>query len=299
MHFGQLLTAMITPFSRDGSIDKEGTYSLIQHLANTGTDTLVINGTTAEAPVLTAAERKEMLALAIQAADKRMNVIAGVGSNNTTHSIEMAKEAEALGADGIMVVTPYYNKPSQEGIYQHMLQVATAVSLPVMLYNVPGRTGANMSVETTIRLSLVPNIVALKEASGDVDKVTEIVAQTADHFLVYSGDDSLTLPMMAVGATGVVSVASHIVGSEMKEMMTALTSGNLKHAQTIHHSLYPIMTGLFMAPNPTAVKAALTAFQLPAGSVRLPLIPLTDDEETRLYHLLEPFLPQTTLYANS
>ncbi|RQW20412.1 4-hydroxy-tetrahydrodipicolinate synthase [Bacillus sp. C1-1] len=298
MHFGQLLTAMITPFSQDGSIDKEGTFSLIQHLASTGTDTLVVNGTTAESPVLTASERKDMLKLAIQASTKQMKVIAGVGSNSTAHTIELAKEAEALGADGIMVVTPYYNKPSQEGIYQHMLQVATAVSLPVMLYNVPGRTGADMSVETAIRLSLIPNIVALKEASGDVDKVTEIVSQTTDHFQVYSGDDSLTLPMMAVGATGVVSVASHIVGLEMKEMMQALHDGEFQHAKTIHQRIYPVMKGLFMAPNPTAVKAALTAFNLPAGSVRLPLIPLTDEENHALHVLLQPFLPQTTLYAN-
>ncbi|WDF03493.1 4-hydroxy-tetrahydrodipicolinate synthase [Shouchella hunanensis] len=298
MHFGQLLTAMITPFSQDGSIDKEGTYSLIQHLANTGTDTLVVNGTTAESPVLTASERKDMLKLAIQATNKQMKVIAGVGSNNTAHTIELAKEAEALGADGIMVVTPYYNKPSQEGIYQHMLQVATAVSLPVMLYNVPGRTGADMSVDTAIRLSLIPNIVALKEASGDVDKVTEIVSQTTDHFQVYSGDDSLTLPMMAVGATGVVSVASHIVGREMKEMIYALHHGEFQRAKAIHQSIYPVMKGLFMAPNPTAVKAALTAFNLPAGSVRLPLIPLTDEEHHALHVLLQPFLPQTTLYAN-
>lgn len=294
MNFGQLMTAMITPFTNEGKLDLKGTIDLIDHLYQTGTDTIVINGTTAEVPTLTNEEKRTMLETAIQHAEGKMKVIAGVGSNNTASSIELAKEAAQLGADGIMVVAPYYNKPSQEGLYQHMLQIADSVSLPVMLYNVPGRTGVDMSIETTIRLATHPNIFAIKEASANLDKVSALIHQAPADFIVYSGDDSLTLPMLAVGAAGVVSVASHIIGSEMKQMIQAFEAGQTKQAAAHHSKLFPVMHAMFMAPNPAPVKAALQAYGLPSGGVRLPLIELTDMEKSVLQPIIEPFVPQTT-----
>ncbi|WP_054711975.1 4-hydroxy-tetrahydrodipicolinate synthase [Bacillus sp. JCM 19041] len=293
MNFGQIVTAMIAPFSEDGSLDLQATTTLIDHLHHNHTDTLVVNGTTGEAPVLTAEEKKQLLQTAIAHSKGRMNVIAGVGSNNTQQSIELAKEAEALGADGIMVVVPYYNKPSQEGIYQHMVQIADAVSLPVMLYNVPGRTGVDMSVETTLRLATHRNVFAIKEASGSMDKVSAIIRQSPPHFSVYSGDDSLTLPMLSLGAKGVVSVASHIIGTEMKQMISAFESGDVKLAASMQSELFPVMQALFMAPNPTPVKAALKTFGIPCGGVRLPLVPLTELENSALQSVISPFVPHS------
>ncbi|GAF14429.1 dihydrodipicolinate synthase [Bacillus sp. JCM 19045] len=294
MNFGQLMTAMITPFTNDGKLDITGTMNLIDHLYETGTDTLVINGTTAEVPTLTNEEKRSMLQTAIQHASGKMKVIAGVGSNNTALSVELAQEAYQLGADGIMVVAPYYNKPSQEGLYQHMMQVADATPLPVMLYNVPGRTGVDMSIETTLRFATHSNVFAIKEASADVDKISALIHQAPADFLVYSGDDSLTLPILAVGGAGVVSVASHIVGSEMKQMIAAFESGQIKQAAAQHSKLFPVMQAMFMAPSPAPVKAALEAYGLPSGAVRLPLLALTDVEKSVLQPIIAPFVPQTT-----
>ncbi len=212
----------------------------------------------------------------------RVPVIAGTGSNNTKDSIKLTKKAEEAGVDCVMLVTPYYNKPSQEGMYRHFKAIAEETSLPVMLYNVPGRTVASLAPETAIRLAEIPNISAIKEASGDLDAITKIIAETPEDFYVYSGDDGLTLPILAVGGRGVVSVASHIVGSDMQQMIKNYTNGQTATAALIHQKLLPIMKELFKAPNPAPVKTALQLKGLDVGSVRLPLIPLNEDERLSL-----------------
>lgn len=190
----------------------------------------------------------------------------------------MTKEATAIGVDGIMLVAPYYNKPSQEGMYQHFSTIAESTALPVMLYNIPGRSVVNMELETIVRLSEIPNIVSVKEASGDLDKVSEIISHTSGNFTVYSGDDSLTLPTLAVGGTGIVSVASHIIGNEMQEMVKLFKNGDVDEASAMHRHILPVMKGLFSAPSPTPVKEALNHIGIPVGGVRLPLVPLTELE---------------------
>lgn len=292
MDFGYLMTAMVTPFTNENALDVNGIRTLIHHLANNGTDTVVIHGTTGEAPTLTLEEKQTLLSVAVEeAANANIKVIAGIGANSTQQAVQMAQLAEQTGADGLMVVVPYYNKPSQEGIYQHIAQVAQSTPLPVLLYNVPGRTGADMSAETALRLAEIDQVFAIKEASGNIDKVTEILRLAPEGFSVYSGDDSLTLPMMAVGAKGVVSVASHIVGREMKQMIDAFASGELQLAASIHHKLFPVMKAMFMAPSPAPVKEALARYRLPSGGVRLPLIGLNEAENMELTAVLEPFLP--------
>ncbi|WMM31856.1 4-hydroxy-tetrahydrodipicolinate synthase [Shouchella clausii] len=292
MDFGYLMTAMVTPFTNENALDVNGIRTLIHHLANNGTDTVVIHGTTGEAPTLTLEEKQTLLSVAVEeAANANIKVIAGIGANSTQQAVQMAQLAEQTGADGLMVVVPYYNKPSQEGIYQHIAQVAQSTPLPVLLYNVPGRTGADMSAETALRLAEIDQVFAIKEASGNIDKVTEILRLAPEGFSVYSGDDSLTLPMMAVGAKGVVSVASHIVGREMKQMIDAFASGELQLAASIHHKLFPVMKAMFMAPSPAPVKTALARYRLPGGGVRLPLIGLNEAENMELAAVLEPFLP--------
>ncbi|MCM3381837.1 4-hydroxy-tetrahydrodipicolinate synthase [Shouchella rhizosphaerae] len=292
MDFGYLMTAMVTPFTNENALDVNGIRTLIHHLANNGTDTVVIHGTTGEAPTLTLEEKQTLLSVAVEeAANANIKVIAGIGANSTQQAVQMAQLAEQTGAVGLMVVVPYYNKPSQEGIYQHIAQVAQSTPLPVLLYNVPGRTGADMSAETALRLAEIDQVFAIKEASGNIDKVTEILRLAPEGFSVYSGDDSLTLPMMAVGAKGVVSVASHIVGREMKQMIDAFASGELQLAASIHHKLFPVMKAMFMAPSPAPVKEALARYRLPGGGVRLPLIGLNEAENMELTAVLEPFLP--------
>ncbi|XOQ16194.1 MAG: 4-hydroxy-tetrahydrodipicolinate synthase [Shouchella clausii] len=295
MDFGYLMTAMVTPFTNENALDVNGIRTLINHLAKNGTDTVVIHGTTGEAPTLTLEEKQTLLSVAVEeAVNANIKVIAGIGANSTQQAVQMAQAAEQTGADGLMVVVPYYNKPSQEGIYQHIAQVAQSTPLPVMLYNVPGRTGADMSAETALRLAAIDQVFAIKEASGNIDKVTEILRLAPEGFSVYSGDDSLTLPMMAVGAKGVVSVASHIVGREMKQMIDAFATGELQLAASIHHKLFPVMKAMFMAPSPAPVKEALARYRLPGGGVRLPLIGLNEAESIELEAVLEPFLPITS-----
>jgi len=285
--FGRILTAMITPFKEDGSLDLDGAKVLARELVESGSDGLVVAGTTGESPTLSHEEKLALFRAVKEAVGEQAAVIAGTGSNNTAASAELTAEAASCGVDGVMLVVPYYNKPSQEGLYQHFLACAKATSLPVMLYNVPGRTGANLLPETVARLSRVENIVALKEASGNFDQVSEILRQVPEHFRVYSGDDSLTLPLVALGAYGVVSVASHLVGRELKAMVEALVAGRLAEAQAIHLGLFPLFKALFMAPNPVPVKAALSLLGRPAGKPRLPLVGLAAKEEAELRRVLE------------
>ncbi|MEN1966709.1 4-hydroxy-tetrahydrodipicolinate synthase [Lentibacillus sp. N15] len=286
MYFGQVLTAMVTPFNANGEVDYEATSTLVQHLITNGSDGLVVAGTTGESPTLTTEEKLALFKCVVKAADGRVPVIAGTGSNNTSASIHLTKQAEKTGVDGIMLVTPYYNKPSQEGLYQHFKTIAESTPLPVMLYNIPGRSVVSMSAETIIRLSKVDNIVSLKDAGGNLNDSTTIIQETADDFSVYSGDDGMALPMLAIGGTGVISVASHIIGNEMQKMIHDYKFGNVQQAAEMHRELLPIMTALFQAPSPTPVKAALNLAGVPVGGVRLPLVPLNEEEMNDLQHVL-------------
>ncbi|MFB3171270.1 4-hydroxy-tetrahydrodipicolinate synthase [Neobacillus sp. 179-C4.2 HS] len=286
MIFGQVLTAMVTPFDQHGEIDYHAARTLVNYLIDNGTDGLVVAGTTGESPTLTTEEKISLFKFVVEVAAGRVPVIAGTGSNNTRASISLTKQAEEAGVDGIMLVAPYYNKPSQEGLFQHFKAIAEATSLPVMLYNIPGRCAVNISVETIVRLSEINNIVAVKEASGNLDAMAEIINRTPDTFTLYSGDDGLTLPVLAIGGAGVVSVASHVIGNQMQEMVTLFKNGRVQEAAVLHRSLLPIMKALFMAPNPTPVKAALNMQGVQVGDVRLPMIPLNDDEKSALQKVL-------------
>ncbi|MDF1510442.1 4-hydroxy-tetrahydrodipicolinate synthase [Robertmurraya sp. DFI.2.37] len=284
--FGRVSTAMVTPFDNKGHIDFAKTTQLINYLIENGTDSLVVAGTTGESPTLTKEEKIALFQHVVKIVDKRVPVIAGTGSNNTYASIELTKKAEQLGVNGIMVVAPYYNKPNQEGLYQHFKEIAEATTLPVMVYNIPSRSVVNILPETIIRLAEVSNIVAVKEASGDLNAMTKIIANTPEDFLLYSGDDGIALPVLAIGGTGVVSVASHIIGKEMQEMVHAFLNGEHRRAAELHQVLLPMMEGLFKAPSPVPVKTALQLKGLNVGSVRLPLVPLTEQERNALIALL-------------
>lgn len=286
MHFGHVLTAMVTPFDYNNEIDFDMMTTLIEHLIANGTEGLVVTGTTGESAVLTMEEMEKIYLHVVATVNKRIPVLAGTGTNDTEKSIMLTKVAENCGVDGIMLVAPYYNRPNQAGLYEHFKQIANSTTLPIMLYNIPSRCSVHIDAETIIRLSTIENIIAVKEASGSLDQVTTIVANTAPDFYVYCGDDSMTLPMMAVGAIGIVSVAAHIIGNEINEMVTAFLNGDTKRATMIHLRNYPIMTGLFMAPSPAPVKAALKIRGIDVGSVRLPLVDLTETELTTLKQII-------------
>ncbi|WP_156292080.1 4-hydroxy-tetrahydrodipicolinate synthase [Oceanobacillus salinisoli] len=289
MYFGNVLTAMVTPFEQGGEIDFEATRGLVNYLIANGSDGLVVAGTTGESPTLTHNEKLDLFKFVVEVVGGRVPVIAGTGSNNTKESIELTMEATEIGVDGIMLVAPYYNKPSQEGMYQHFRAIAESTKLPVMLYNIPGRSVVNMEPSTIIRLSQVENIVSVKEASGDLDSVAEIISNTPDDFSVYTGEDSLTLPTLAVGGTGVVSVVSHIIGNEMQDMVTSFRKGEVSYAAGIHRHILPIMKALFAAPSPTPVKEALNHIGVQVGGVRLPLVPLNDTERAALYQVINVY----------
>ncbi|GMK42278.1 4-hydroxy-tetrahydrodipicolinate synthase [Paenibacillus sp. CCS19] len=286
MDFGRLITAMATPFDAEGAIDWETTGRLIDYLIEEQqSDSLVISGTTGESPTLTEAEKEKLFRFAVERAGGRVKIIAGTGSNDTAHTIHLTRIAEASGADGILLVAPYYNKPSQEGLYQHFKAVAEATKLPIMLYNVPSRTGICMTTATTLRLAEIPNIVATKDCAP-LDQLTEIAAAAPDHFRVYSGDDSVALPAIAVGAYGIVSVASHIIGGSMKKMINAYLEGDVRTAAELHAQSMPIFKGLFNHPSPAPLKYALALKGLSVGGVRLPLVALTEAEGEYLRQLV-------------
>lgn len=287
MNFGSVLTAMVTPFNAEGNIDYEQTTVLIEYLLNHGTQGLVVAGTTGESPTLTEDEKVNLFTHVVQVVNKRVPVIAGTGSNNTQSSIALTKKTENCGVDGIMLVAPYYNKPNQTGMYEHFKAVAGVTSLPIILYDIPGRSVVTISAETIIKLSKLDNIVSVKAASGDLDQIAEIIEQTDDDFTVYSGEDGVTLPMLAIGATGVISVASHIIGNDLNEMIQAFHHGEVKKAASIHRRMLPVMNALFKAPSPAPVKAALQMKGIDTGSVRLPLVPLSETEQQQLKQYID------------
>lgn len=267
--WGRLITAMVTPFDENLNVDYDAAVLLAKKLEGEGNTALVITGTTGEAPTLTTEEKINLYKIIKASVD--IPIIAGVGTNNTFTSIENAREAKKAGVDGLLVVTPYYNKPDQDSLYCHFKEIAEAVELPIMLYNVPGRTGCNILPETVEKLSQIRNIVALKEAGGNITQFAEIIKRVPDDFLIYSGDDGLLLPAMSIGCYGVVSVASHVVGSEMKEMIEAFVFNNTEKAKEIHLRLLKIFKDLFIIANPIPVKAALNMMGIKVGGLRLPL----------------------------
>jgi 4-hydroxy-tetrahydrodipicolinate synthase len=286
--FGQVLTAMVTPFDAAGKVDLGAAKALAQMLVNSGSDGIVVAGTTGESPVLSVEEKLQLFEAVKEAVGDNGYVLANTGNYNTAESVALSREAEAIGVDGVMLVVPYYNKPSQEGLYRHFRTVAQAINLPVLLYNVPSRTSRNMEPETVKRLAQIENIIAIKEASGDMDQATELCCLSSD-FKVYSGDDSLTLPMLAVGVHGVVSVASHLVGKRIKEMITAFVDGDTAKARGIHQELYPLAKAMFLTTNPVPVKTAMQLLGYPVGEVKLPLVPLNEQELAALKAVLEDY----------
>jgi 4-hydroxy-tetrahydrodipicolinate synthase len=278
---------MVTPFDEKGAVDYKKTENLVEYLIANGSDGIVVAGTTGESPTLKVDEQVELFKRVVEIVNGRVKVLAGTGSNDTASAITTTKLAEPTGVDGVMLVTPYYNKPNQQGMYEHFKAIAAVTNLPVMLYNVPGRTVVSMSPDTVVKLSEIDNIVAVKDATGDLDSMAEIIERTSDDFLLYSGDDSMTLPTVAIGGDGVVSVASHIIGNEMQEMVKLFEAGQVKEAAKLHRKLVPIMNGLFMAPSPSGVKEALKMKGIDVGPVRLPLVPLTEEEKQKLAQLIK------------
>ena len=289
MDLGRVATAMITPFNDDGSINYEVAERVIEHLIQNGTDTIVVCGTTGETPTLTVQEKRDFIDFTIKKVNKRIPVIAGVGLNDTAYTIEATKVVEAFGADGIMVVAPFYNKPNQRGIYAHFEAVAKVTDLPVVIYNVPGRTGVNITSQTTIDLCKIPNIRIVKEASGSLDQMTEILANVSDDTYVYSGDDALTLPLVSVGGRGVISVVSHVCGNEMQAMIRAFDEGRHDVAAKYHQALLPVIQKLFENPSPVPIKYALSKFGFSVEKVRLPMVELTTEEKNLFDQVWEQF----------
>lgn len=287
VNFGNVLTAMVTPFKKDLSVDYAMAEKLAVHLVNNGSDGLVLHGTTGESPTLTHEEEYELYRVVKKAVAGKAKIVAGTGSNSTATTIKSTKEAEKIGVDGAMIVVPYYNKPPQEGLYQHFKAVADNTGLPLIIYNIPGRTGKNMETETVARLAKIKNYVAVKEASGNLDQVAAVRKATPKDFLIYSGDDNLTYPIMERGGIGVISVAAHLAGKEIKKMVTLFLQGKKDEAKEIHDRLMPLFKGLFITTNPIPVKAALNMIGYQVGGVRLPLVDATEEEKASVMKVLK------------
>lgn len=271
--FGRLITAMVTPFAKDGSIDWDGVATLANHLADHGHDAIAVNGTTGEAPTTKSSEKLEIIRVVKSAVGSRVKVLSGAGDNETSYTVEQAKRSADAGADGLLIVTPYYNKPPQAGIEAHFKAVADATDLPIMMYDIPGRTGVEIESDTIVRLFELPNIVALKDAKGNLAATSDVIARSG--IPVYSGDDILNLPFLSIGAVGFVSVCGHTVGSELKELLDAWFAGDTARALEIHQKLIPVFKGTFKTQGAILTKAAMTLMGLPGGTTRLPLVDAT------------------------
>ena len=289
--FGRLLTAMVTPFDAQGKVDYAQTKKLAHALLDSGSDGLVVAGTTGECATLSHDEKLRLFAEVESAVGNRGTIIAGTGSYSTAESLELTKEAERTGVDGCLLVVPYYNRPTQEGLYQHFKTIAEGTRLPCILYNVPSRTVTNLSAETVVSLSKIENIVGIKEASANLDQIGKIIADARKDFLVYSGNDSDTLSVLALGGYGVISVASHLVGIQIQRMMGAFFEGKNKEAAEYHHQLMPLINALFVVANPMPVKYALNYLGFKVGKPRLPLTELDErskvviEQTLKRYHI--------------
>ncbi|KUJ64118.1 4-hydroxy-tetrahydrodipicolinate synthase [Streptomyces albus subsp. albus] len=278
--FGRVLTAMVTPFTADGALDLDGAQRLAAHLVDAGNDGLIVNGTTGESPTTTDAEKAQLVRAVVEAVGDRAHVVAGASTNDTRHSVELARSAEQAGAHGLLAVTPYYSKPPQEGLFRHFTAIADATGLPVMLYDIPGRSGVPISTETIVRLAEHPRIIANKDAKGDLGRASWAIARS--RLAWYSGDDMLNLPLLSVGAVGFVSVVGHLVSAELRAMLEAHLAGDVTKATEIHQKLLPVFTGMFRTQGVITTKAALALRGLPAGPLRLPLVELTSEETEQL-----------------
>lgn len=285
--FGTVVTAMVTPFRDDGSLDLEGAQELARHLLERGSDALVVAGSTGESPTLTHEEKSALFRAVVEAAEGRGKVVCGTGTYSTAESIELSSDAQQAGADGLLVVSPYYNKPPQRGLLEHFRRIADSTDLPIIAYNIPGRTAVRIEHDTLLAMAGVPNIVAVKDSTGDFQAVSRLISEAPADFEVYSGDDWATFGYMCLGAVGVVSVASHVVGGRIKQMTDLIASGDVPAARKIHEELSPLFSALFITTNPIPVKAAVDMLGLPAGSPRLPLVPATDEERARIRKALE------------
>lgn len=286
MTFGKVITAMATPFRSDGSLDIDGAVALATHLARHGSDAIVLSGTTGESPTLTAREKKELFTSVVAAAGSRTPVIAGTGTYSTAESIELSQMAAQAGAAALLLVTPYYSRPPQEGLYAHFRAVAESTDLPVILYDIPIRTSRKIEHDTLVRLAEIPNIVGVKDAAGDPAGTAKLAA-AVPHWTIWSGDDALTLASLAVGAAGVVSVASHLVGDRIGEMIAAHEKGDAQTAAQINRELTPLYDALFCTTSPIPLKAALPMLGLPAGPVRLPLVEANDEQKATVRAALQ------------
>jgi 4-hydroxy-tetrahydrodipicolinate synthase len=285
--FGRLLTAMVTPFNPEGQVDYEMAARLANHLVEQGNEGLVVCGTTGESPTLTWDEEYQLFQVVLESVGSRATVLAGTGSNSTREAIAATAKAAKLGLHGSLQVCPYYNKPPQEGLYQHFKAIAQNADLPLLLYNIPGRTGVNLLPETVARLAEIPSIIGVKEAAGSIEQVCAIRELTSSDFLIYSGDDALTLPFLSVGAHGVISVAAHLVGPQMQQMIKAFITGDIHQAQVFHQKLLPLFRALFLTTNPIPVKCALELMGWPVGQPRLPLVQASETVREQLNNVLK------------
>jgi len=282
------ITALVTPF-KDGRIDEAAFRRLIEFQIANGTSGLVPCGTTGESATLSYEEHNRVIELAIEIADKRVPVIAGTGSNSTDETIMLTKSAEKAGAEAALLITPYYNKPTQQGLYEHYKKVAEAVSIPLILYNVPGRTSVNMLPETVARLSEIKNIIGIKEATGDLKQVSDTIEFSKKGFIVLSGDDFTTLPLLTIGGHGVISVTSNIAPAMMSDMIKAFTAGVMDRARELHYRLQPLHRAMFIETNPVPVKTALAMMGMVGEELRLPLVPLSDANRAKLASVMTGF----------
>ncbi len=286
--FGSLITAMVTPFREEGhALDVDGAQRLASHLLDTGSDAIVVAGSTGESPTLSYKEKAELFRAVGEVTKGRGKLICGTGTYSTAETLELTQAAEDAGADGLLVVTPYYNKPPQRGLIAHFERVADATELPIIVYNIPGRTATRIEHETLLQLAERPNIVAVKDSTGDFQGVSRLMAEAPPDFEVYSGDDWATFGYVCLGAVGLVSVASHLVGPQIRQMIELIQTGDVPAARKIHEDLSPLFNALFITSNPIPLKAALEMIGLPAGVPRLPLVPATSEERTRVRKALE------------
>ena len=290
MSIPRLFTAMVTPYKENLEVDYDQAAVLAQYLVDNGSDGVVVCGTTGESPVLGKEEKLQLLEVVLSVVGKKAKVWMGTGANDTKSAVALNQAVEKYPIDGLLSVCPYYNKPTQEGLYQHFKTIAENTALPVIVYNVPGRTGSSITAATMGRLAEFNNIAAVKESSGSLDQVAELVRALPERVLVYSGDDNLTLPMMSAGAVGVVSVASHIAGKEIKAMIEAFVAGDVKKACALHLQLYPLFKGLFVCSNPIPVKKALNLIGMKVGGLRLPLVEANESETAFLKQLVDGYV---------
>jgi 4-hydroxy-tetrahydrodipicolinate synthase len=275
---GEVITAMVTPFDKNYNLDLDSCSKLMEYLINEGSEGIVLSGSTGEASTLDDNEKIKLFKFAKDNFGDKVRIIAGTGSNDTRHSIELSKEAEKIGVDCLLLVAPYYNMPSQTGLFKHFEAIAAEVKIPIIIYNVPSRTSSNISSKTCVELSKIDNICGVKEASGNMRQISEIIRDTGEDFLVYSGNDGDTLPVLSLGGYGVISVASHIICREIKEMVISFKRGDFRKAAKLHRDLVDIFYGIFIATNPVPIKEALNLKGINVGSCRLPLCPMEDKE---------------------